>query len=283
MIALSEAVRREAPYALVALDESLAPATLAALIHEFPSDAQANDFRNVMGGRRRLASDDLAFYDFLSVRPNWKRLYDHVNSVGFVDSVLELFAEDMRKRGCDLRRPVEFDPAFMLRKAHRDARRKKLWRRVLRKLGLSWGAGDEPAASDSGDRVYVHFDISSATDGYSREVHRDMDNRIAAFLIYFSDASECGGDGGQFGVHRVLGEVGDTPLPAQPSPELVETVELISPKRNLLLMFLSTPDSYHSVPMIQHARASRKFIYVGISADRPLNWVSQQPTEEPQP
>lgn len=281
MIALSEAVRRDGPYAMVALRESLSPEFFAELLEEFPSDAEAQSFQNVMGGRRRLASDDLAFYEFLSTRPAWRALYDHINSADFVESVLDLFADDMRTRGCDLQQPVQFDPEFMLRKAHRDARSRQLWRRVLRRMGLWSGSDNDDLPEGSpGDRVFVHFDISVASEGYWREVHRDMDNRIAAFLIYFSDAEECGGSGGEFGVHRLFpaGLKGD--LPSQPDPLLVETVELIRPERNMLIMFLSSPDSYHSVPVIRNARASRKFIYVGVSADRPLNWAVPAPAQE---
>ena len=51
------------------------------------------------------------------------------------------------------------------------------------------------------NEVYLHFDISSATDGYEREIHHDLDERLVVFLVHFSDWTEAC-IGGEFGVHR---------------------------------------------------------------------------------
>lgn len=275
MIPLDQARQLAAPYPLLCLDECLPPEVLQALLSEFPTNRETRRFSVVMGGRSRLCSDELEFHEFLEQRPAWRALYDHVNSEAFVQQVLERFDDQLAERGCSLQRPIVFDPLAMKREAERRASDRRLWRRVLRKLHLL--PPSEPEASfvpgpGQGDLVFVHFDLSAAGDGYAREVHRDMDNRIAAFLIYFSDADEVGGEGGQFGIHRLRAGAEDRPLPRQPQEAATEVVDMLEPARNRLVMFLSTPDSYHSVPRMHGTRAQRRFIYVGITAGRDLRW-----------
>lgn len=272
MIDLERGQRRPAPYPLLELDDALSAKDFSALRAEFPTDAEAAGFERVMGGRQRLASDELAFHGFLRERPAWRRLYERVNSADFVQQVLRVFAEELQLRACDLVQPVQFDADYMLRIARHRANMRGVIPRVLRRFGVR-RQPEHPVLPGKGDRVFVHFDISSAENGYRREIHRDMDNRIAAFLIYFSSAAECGGEGGEFGIHGLRSDAAHDYPDRQPDAAHTELHELVRPRENLLMMFLSTPDSYHSVPEIRDAVATRRFIYVGISTDRDLRWA----------
>ena len=57
-----------------------------------------------------------------------------------------------------------------------------------------------------------------------------------------------------------------------PDKSDMQLVQKIKPQKNLFLSFLSTPNSYHSVPQISGATDWRKFIYVGVSVTRQNIW-----------
>lgn len=105
------------------------------------------------------------------------------------------------------------------------------------------------------NECFTHIDWSSASDGYTREIHRDSDKRIWNFLIFLSDKDW---DGGDFLIHssddlkEYPRHIWDNSLPVH---------KKIEAKKNLGLFFLSTPNSYHSVDIQSNTRSDRKFIY----------------------
>ena len=105
------------------------------------------------------------------------------------------------------------------------------------------------------NECFTHIDWSSASDGYTREIHRDSDKRIWSFLIFLSDKDW---DGGDFIIHssddlkEYPRHIWDNSLPIH---------KKIEAKKNLGLFFLSTPNSYHSVDIQSNTRSDRKFIY----------------------
>ena len=102
-----------------------------------------------------------------------------------------------------------------------------------------------------------------------------MHYRVLNFLVFFSDAD---GDGGEFRIH---GELDDKEMAAhrrQPAghktidDDRYPVAKSIKPQKNLLLGFLSTPNSYHSVSELTNSKKYRDFIYVGISTKGAMAW-----------
>lgn len=263
----------DAPFPHLRAHDFLNTGDLERLQAEFPAPEELRRFQTVMGGRRRLASDELTFYDFLETRPAWRALYDAFNSEAFVTALLSRYEAPMRAYGGRLRMPIQFDPTKFLRLAEDRHRHRGLSGRVRRRVEHAV-ARARARVPGLGDRVYVHFDISSAQDGYWREVHCDLPDRVAACLIYFSGADECGGAGGEFALHRLKRARPLWEHPRQPPEDCVELVERVRPEKNMFLSFLSTRNSYHSVPKIVGAVAPRNFIYVGITVERDTIWTA---------
>lgn len=139
-------------------------------------------------------------------------------------------------------------------------------------FGIRDSKNDAGPDEKKGNQLFVWFDISSAGDGYSREVHHDKAERVIVLIIYFSDHADAGGTGGEFCVHEKIEGVDLEYGAMRPDPSLLKLSDVIEPERNLGVLFLSTPDSYHSVRKIEGARRSRKFIYVGITLSSGSAW-----------
>ena len=265
MLDFSNAERTSAPYPLLTASLPFARGDFEALLSEFPGTKTLSAAQNVMGGRRRLASDEQIYYKFLESSPAWRQLHEYLNSTQFVVQVLALFKQEIEEMGA----------GALLERLHVNSTyfegRAKLKSILPSKLvGLFYRVMDSFCRTEE---VFVHVDISAAGDGYEREVHRDTDQRVAVLLIHFVDAEELGGTGGEFGVHSYRRKPSSPDLfERQPPTHSVKTELLIPPRANEASIFLSTPDSYHSVPKIRGSRRLRKFIYVGISKRDRKKW-----------
>jgi hypothetical protein len=133
-------------------------------------------------------------------------------------------------------------------------------------------ASEKVLRARKGD-VALSFDISIAHDGYTREVHRDSDSRIAAMVVYLDDFAA--GDGGSFLVHKHRLSKSMDEYEPQPASDNVVVAREYLPKANLGLLFLNVPNAYHSVPVIQNARGFRKFFYLGISLVGSKAWKNR--------
>lgn len=267
MLSFNNSNRLDASFPVLMKRDILDKATIPEILSEFPSDNFFQKTETVMGGRRRIVSDNDTFYEFLQTSSHWQTLYNFINSQVFIDHVLDVFKNDIES----------LNPAIDLGKFRLNtnyfrniSRLKKLLPAPLAKLitkigDKTWGR----------NQLFVHIDISSAADGYTREIHRDTNQRIAVILLQLSNAEDTGGTGGEFGVHSYSSppeSIQDFAI--QPSPELMKTDALIASKCNTGLLFLSTHNSYHSVPAIENASGWRNFVYAGISMRNKRHWQS---------
>jgi hypothetical protein len=120
-------------------------------------------------------------------------------------------------------------------------------------------------------KLHIHFDISSATDGYNVEPHHDSESRVAVFLIFFSSQETVGGTGGEFCIYNTKASL-NRKYVMFPSNNDLELHLKVPPTKNLMFSFLSTPNSYHSVPLMENCKEPRKFIYVAITANKTNLW-----------
>ena len=264
-IDLLDVTKRDQPYPHFSKRNALEPEILEQLITEFPDDHILGGLENVMGGRRRMSNGEPVFYEFLSHAPAWEELYNQVNSREFVWSLLSRYKAEIQSSGNRIKlEGIEFDENYLLDRTDSPVRRVKrrlhhmAWFTALRRLLAVTGAIRvfrklTSAKNAKGPpKLYVHFDISAATNGYFSETHRDGEERVAAFIIYFSSAEETGGEGGEFNIYAKKGDG-------------LTIHSTYRAEKNLMLSFLSLPTSFHGVPRITGAQGWRKFIYVGVS------------------
>ena len=117
-----------------------------------------------------------------------------------------------------------------------------------------WECTIDTTSSLSKD-CFLHIDWSVATDGYSREIHRDSDKRIWSFLIFLSDKNWENGDTlihSSENLNEYPRHIWDKSLPIH------KTIEA---KKNRGLFFLSVPNSYHSVNKQFNTKSNRNFVY----------------------
>ncbi|MCB0340365.1 MAG: 2OG-Fe(II) oxygenase, partial [Bdellovibrionales bacterium] len=253
-----------APYPHVVSESVLPKEYYSALKNEFPAHSVFEQIRPVMGNRRRIASDEPHFYEFLSSAPSWKRLFEYVNSSDFIQSMFDIFGEEFSRNGSSFSpaSPWRLDRDYFQRRSEKSG----FIARSLSRLE------DKYFSKNDVQELYVHFDISSAHNGYTREIHADNRNRLIALLIYFSGAEDVGGTGGSLGIHKHKVNKSLKDYERFPDDEDCEMAKEIPPANNRAVAFLCSNNSYHSVPLIQHASGWRNFIYVGISAKTRNAW-----------
>ena len=254
------------PFPYLECSDFLDEKTYASLKKDFPSDKFFSRGQVVMGGRKRLSNDNNAFYEFLKKSKSWNDFYNELNSKQFVTKVINTFKADIEQYKPNFNiNNFQFDSEY-LRNNGIDT---SLVGKVKRKLGI--GRKSNLFKPIDSNELFMHFDISSANIGYQREIHHDSNQRIANFLIYFSGSSP-EDVGGEFVIHKHKVEKPIDQYEHQPKDEDTEVVAKYKPKENLFLMFLSTKNSYHSVPLISNAKNWRNFIYVGISIKNHKAW-----------
>jgi hypothetical protein len=287
MIKFSETLVSSNPFPHAITKNVIDEEVLNCLIKEFPNYEEVQHYENVMGGRRRLSSDSALFYDFLNKNPAWKSLYERINSKNFVDELLDSYKNQLKDSGCVIDK-FTFDSEFSYKKAMapmdtvKSKVRNKGWYslllRVLFKTGINrflknllYVAPLKMTQRYRSTKLHIHMDISSASDGYNIQPHHDSESRVAVFLIFFSHREEVGGTGGEFCIYSAKPS-SDGSYPMFPSNDDLELHLAVPPTKNLMFSFLSTPNSYHSVPVMENCKGSRKFIYVAITANKTNLW-----------
>ena len=218
-----------------------------------------NSEEMVMGGRRRLSNHSTEFYDRQSMSVEMRSLYNHLNQKHVVDLILQQlltsfpYSTEARRVGIILRTGLwdEFG-AF---------NQNKFYSRIRRLLFKTpFGVFIRP-------KYFLHFDYSSAGNGYWREPHLDGENRMAAGLIYFGFTRSPNSKGGEFSVYRsrLNGNI------RQPKLETLDLVQLIEPEAGLGLCFLNDSNAYHGVELMDGFGVNdiRYFCYFGVSTDGP--------------
>tara|TARA_A100001234_G_C12600936_1_gene375034 strand:- start:290 stop:1108 length:819 start_codon:yes stop_codon:yes gene_type:complete len=97
-------------------------------------------------------------------------------------------------------------------------------------------------------------DLSIATKGYSREIHRDSNNRICIFLLFLNEISD---EGGKFKFFKYDKK---KDFPIRPNIKDCKMINVIEPKPGRLVIFENTLDAYHSVSEMK-SQDKRFFMY----------------------
>lgn len=278
------------PFPHAIFKDVLSEKDLEKITSEFPSDT--SQFQKVMGGRFRLSSDEKRFYEFLENAKGWSELYSALNNEQFANFVTNLFKHDASSYGPtgDFSK-FNFDQSWLRtrissksekiasinRSQVHEVRSVDLLKIMLFRIAKRISLNTNVAPKTNIDELYLHMDISEATVGYSREIHHDNDDRYAAMVFYLSDKGDM--VGGEFGIHKY--KEGRDIKDCEPHPKVEETelVKLVAPEKNMMVLFLSTPNSYHSVPEVKDTSESRKFFYAGLTVKKAHAWKNVIPSK----
>ena len=134
--------------------------------------------------------------------------------------------------------------------------------------------------------IFIHLDFSIARNGYMREVHTDLNNRIFGFLLYFSDVN---GDGGTLELYDIANET--KPYMGNNNKiglwdkgsycnscwddNNIKLNKTIKPKENLGVWKLDDETSWHAVPEMKNNNGWRKFVYVAVTSKQVGVWKNK--------
>jgi len=235
------------------------------LLHDVEDFTNKTDFYKYHGNRNDLFSSNLAFNELLLKSENWKNLTNRLNSN-------EFFKECCKKLGLDsnklcIKNYFNLKSPTHNQKIYKNIGNSKvklqtikslfkyliyrIYRDLYRKIRFSkfFYINKKP--------LEVLYNYSRAGNGYFREIHRDSDNRLIVFLLFFNQLSE-EATGGTLDFYKLIKK--DKNL-AQPEYSSCEIINSIKPETGKLLVFRNGEDSYHAVSTLKNHNGFRHFIY----------------------
>ena len=239
------------------------------LIQDVEHFTNETDFFKSHVNRNVLNSSNLAFNDILLKSENWKNLANRLNSN-------EFFKECCKKLGLDsnklcIKNYFKLESPTSNQKKYKKISNLKInlipskslfkfliyriYRDLYRKIRFSkiFYINKKP--------LEVLYSYSRAGNGYLREIHRDSDNRLIVFLLYFNQLSE-EATGGTLDLYKLIKK--DKNL-ATPEYSSCEKIDSIKPEAGKLLVYRNGEDSYHAVSCMKNHNEFRHFIYGGFT------------------
>lgn len=189
-----------------------------------------------------ITSSDPAYEDVLA-DPGWRALHDELRGGQFVRTVLDAFADDMRREGCLVDPDRACLTGFVESREEKEART------------LTEDDDVDP------NEVFTRLDFQSKAEGGYREfVHLDWARRIVGGILYFSDAEEEGLEGGELALFRDR-DFRDDRWCHDP-----EQIASFTPRHNTGVIFLNSNRGFHGPRAIRSLRGRRRWLYFTISS-----------------
>ena len=121
----------------------------------------------------------------------------------------------------------------------------------------------------------LDIDFSVSEKGYHRPAHRDRETRVMNFLIYLNSFNKK--FGGNLEIHKSkFFKHNEKDYPRFPEKGETRLVKKIPPKAGIMIIFLSTPDSYHAAEKIYKDKLKRVFIYGSFSLNKKVAWTKNK-------
>ena len=213
------------------------------------SEKNYDDF--VMNGRNRINKGSNKFESFINSSSKIKNFYNMINNFSFY-------------RKCEK----------MIKKYYPESKWKinnKIKNFSKTNYGLQKGSKLTKSFSKSKNVVNLDIDFSVSSKGYYRSVHRDRETRVINFLIYLNSLSSK--DGGAFEVYKSKKVYKNAnQYPRFPSNKDVQLEKKLLPKKGQLIIFKSTPDSYHAAEKFVSRNKKRVFLYGSFSLNKEVVW-----------
>lgn len=210
------------------------------------------------------AGDDLYpcdnnFKKLIDSSNSWRIFIEYLNSKNFLDNLFDIFYENLLSEALkvDLKN-YNLKRSYTPSRIQRGTSQKNLFiKKILDKF-----------VNNTND-LYVTCDISRAKKGYGLKPHCDHQYRLFSFIIYFTNPSDIGMNGGNLEIYKR----NNLNIKSRNLNETELTnVKSIKPEENLGIIFPSHNYSYHGVSPISEIRGYRKFLYIGISSKSNFIW-----------
>ncbi len=225
----------------------------------------------IHGGRQFLSSTDIEFYNLLKNSKDWRNLVNKINSEKFLISCLKKF--NLEEKNFCLVNFFKYKNLTNTQKSFKKLSSKearlistknlilysliRVYRDYLRKFKFS------RVFYPNKSPVELLFDYSKAGNGYSREIHRDSDNRLLVFILYLNSPSKKGNHkGGNFDIYKLIKGDQNVSFPDKKNCKKIDSIE---PRPGKLIIFLNDNNSFHGVEMMKNHSESRHFIYGGFT------------------
>ena len=117
----------------------------------------------------------------------------------------------------------------------------------------------------------LDIDFSISEKGYYRSPHRDRNTRVLNFLIYLNTIKK--EYGGSLEIHELKHTKDSQESYVRfPPKNDVKCIKKINAKAGRLVVFSSSPNSYHAAEKIKKDNLKRVFIYGSFSLNKKVNW-----------
>ena len=214
------------PYTYFTIENAFSNTDFNNMVSEFPTDAEFETSKIVMGGRKRVSNvgTPTEFDAYIKKSPTWKKFYNYLNSPNMIQDIFPLFIEDLKQYGSRLN----------LENLDIDINGGRSYDFNL----AGWELNSTGKNKDQ-DSLWVELDISRAFDGYKREIHHDMHYRVLNLLAFFSEGD---GDGGEFRIHGESNNIDMADHSRQPAghktidDDKYPVAKSIKPQKNLLIV-----------------------------------------------
>lgn len=239
------------------------------LVQDIKEYVYKNSLVSIHGGRFILPNTSNIFHELIEKSKAWREFYSFFSSDQFLNNCLEkLEIKDIN---------VNLNHYFSKNKIKKKSLFNKIKNLKNRQLGsLSFFAIIAYAIFlisnqilfflhillnrfRKGYQVDILFDISQASNGYSREIHRDSDSRLIVFLLYLNDIGNSG-KGGTLDLFNYIGENKKDPEP-QPKNNQCKLIKSVKPEKGKLIIFRNDNFAFHSVPKMSGFKDDRIFCY----------------------
>ena len=203
--------------------------------------------------------------NFAKKKPSWKKLNEKLNSQDFLDYVSDLFDEKDEEFKCIKLYSKKRKFSSNLNQKVKIAGIKTLIGAIIYKCYLYLSRHFLSLYSsifENKTSLELLIDFSIASKGYTREIHRDSNNRKFVFLIYLNSLNDSAEEGGEFVTWKLKDNVDSQS--GRPNQDDCEVIEKISPEPGKLIIFKNDNYSFHSVSKMTSSE-NRFFIYGGFT------------------
>ena len=237
-------------YPMFVVDNFLSNKFCKSIKKEIENFGSFDDF--VMHGRNRLNKGSKNFKNFIKKSKNSRNLYKKINNKFFFYKLKNIIEENFNK---------------------------SIWKMDIKKYNFSKSKFGLQKGSQLTNKksklntVNLDIDFSLSEKGYYRSAHRDRETRIINFLIYLNSIpKKYGGALQVFSLKKkIKGNFKN--YPRFPKISKLKKIAEFQPKIGKIIIFLSSPDSYHGASKFKsNGKVKRFFIYGSYSLNKIVKW-----------
>ena len=225
------------------------------LINEIKKAKSFDDL--IQGGRNRINKGSKNFKNYLQNSKLSRKLYNQFNSKSFYRKVENRFKNIFKTNGWS----NTFLPKKFLSQKYTNKRLMNS-KELVKMLGKSY----------KNPNVNLDIDFSVSKGGYRLRPHRDDVTRLYNFLIYLNDIPKKNG-----GSLIIFKKKADKKIRKSfkrfPSISELTKVTEFTPSKGSIIIFQSTPNSYHGVTLFKEKKGKKRFfIYGSYALSKPVVW-----------